>query len=39
LEIPPVTNHALYYNRERHAFKTLYPEAAGTATELTLYNR
>jgi len=24
LEIPPATNRALYYNRENHAFKTVY---------------
>ena len=32
LNIPPVTNHALYYNRETRTFKILYP--AATATEL-----
>ena len=34
LKIPPVTNHALCYDRERHAFKNLFTAAAaGTATE------
>jgi len=33
LEIPSATNSALYYNREKHAFETLYTEATAT-TEL-----
>jgi hypothetical protein len=34
LEIPWATNRALYYNREKHAFETLYTAAAAAATEL-----
>jgi len=35
LEIPSATNRALYYNREKHAFETLYTAAAAAAAAAT----
>ena len=39
LKIPPVTNHALYYDRERNALKDLFLPAAGKKTQLKNQNK